>query len=57
MDLKSTEAKAATIASNAAKSALRYAWTWTAVHPRTACVISLGLIAAAFVGGLLVGAR
>ncbi|MET3409438.1 hypothetical protein [Methylobacterium sp. 1030] len=57
MDLKSTEARATTIAGNAAKSALRYAWTWTAVHPRTACLITLGLTAAAFVGGLLVGAR
>lgn len=56
MDLKSAEAQATTLATQAAKGGLHAIWTWTAAHPRTASVTALGAILSAFVLGIVVGA-
>ncbi|MGX7706301.1 hypothetical protein [Methylobacterium sp. Gmos1] len=57
MDLKSAEAQATTLASQAAKGGLHFVWTWTAAHARTATVVALAAIVAAFVAGIAVGVR
>jgi hypothetical protein len=55
MDVHGIYATATTISTNASKSALHAAWTWTALHPRTATVVGLTLILASGVIGFAIG--
>lgn len=57
MDLHSAEAQATTLATQAAKGGLHFVWTWTAVHPRTAAVVALVAVLAAFFAGIAMGAH
>jgi hypothetical protein len=55
MDINGAYATATTLATNASKSGLYAAWTWTALHPRTATVVGLVLIVASGVIGFAIG--